>query len=55
MRFGHYELDRHSGRFVAHAIHVLTFEGDRIAAIMAFRSPQAFAGFGLPEQLPAGA
>jgi RNA polymerase sigma-70 factor (ECF subfamily) len=55
MAFGHYELDGRSGRFVAHAIHVLTFDGVRIAAIMAFRSPQAFAGFGLPEELPAAA
>jgi RNA polymerase sigma-70 factor (ECF subfamily) len=49
--FGHYEWDERRERFVAHAIQVLTFDGDRIAAIMAFRSPQAFAGFGLPEQL----
>ena len=34
--------------FEAHSINVVTLSGDRIAALVAFRTPTVFAGFGLP-------
>jgi RNA polymerase sigma-70 factor (ECF subfamily) len=39
------------GVFAAHGINVLTLDGDRIAEITLFRDPEAFARFGLPEEL----
>jgi RNA polymerase sigma-70 factor, ECF subfamily len=54
LAFGHYIWREERGTFVAHAIHVLTLDGDRIAEITAFRDPEPFARFGLPDELAAG-
>jgi RNA polymerase sigma-70 factor (ECF subfamily) len=35
------------------ALDVLSFDGDEIAGLIAFRTPSVFPAFGLPEQLPA--
>ena len=51
LAFGHYEWREDRGAFVAHAINVVTLDGDRIAEIIAFLDPEAFARFGLPEEL----
>jgi RNA polymerase sigma-70 factor (ECF subfamily) len=51
LAFGHYGWHEERGAFVAHAIDVLTLDGDRIAEITAFMNPEAFAGFGLPDEL----
>jgi RNA polymerase sigma-70 factor (ECF subfamily) len=51
LAFGHYQWREERGKFVAHAIDVLTLRGDRIAEITAFMDPEAFARFGLPETL----
>jgi RNA polymerase sigma-70 factor, ECF subfamily len=51
LAFGHYEWDDVRGKFVAHAIDVLTLSGDRIAEFTAFMDPDALARFGLPEEL----
>ena len=52
LAFGHYEWDEERRTFVAHAIDVITLRGDRIAEITAFMNAEAFARFGLPDQLP---
>jgi RNA polymerase sigma-70 factor (ECF subfamily) len=41
------------GAYLFHAIDVLTLRGGRIAAITAFLDDALFAGFGLPDELPA--
>jgi RNA polymerase sigma-70 factor, ECF subfamily len=51
LAFGHYKWHAERERFVAHAIDVLTLRGDRIAEITAFIDPEAFARFGLPDEL----
>jgi RNA polymerase sigma-70 factor, ECF subfamily len=51
LAFGHYVWTDERRAFVAHAIDVLTLDGDRIAEIHAFMDPEAFARFGLPEEL----
>jgi RNA polymerase sigma-70 factor (ECF subfamily) len=50
---GAYALDPKRNRFVAIALDVLAFRGPRIAAITAFRTPEIFPGFALPEELAA--
>jgi RNA polymerase sigma-70 factor (ECF subfamily) len=40
------------GRFAAHALHVLTMDGDRISRIVAFLDPALPPAFGLPDILP---
>jgi hypothetical protein len=35
----------------AHAIDVLTLDGDRIAEVNVFMDPEAFTRFGLPDEL----
>jgi RNA polymerase sigma-70 factor (ECF subfamily) len=45
--------DRHQGVFVAHGITVLTLRGDRILEITAFLTPEAFAHFGMPDEMEA--
>jgi RNA polymerase sigma-70 factor, ECF subfamily len=50
----HYYWDAGAQAFLAHAIHVLGLEGDRIRDITIFRTPEALARFGLPERLEAG-
>jgi ketosteroid isomerase-like protein len=52
LAFGHYVWFEERGAFGAHAIDVLTLEGDRIAEITVFMDPEAFARFGLPDELP---
>jgi RNA polymerase sigma-70 factor (ECF subfamily) len=47
--FGVHAWDRAAGRWAAHAIEVLTLDdAGRIAEVIAFREPGAFARFGLP-------
>ena len=45
--------DAGRGVYLFHAIDVLTLRGARIGAITAFLDDQLFAGFGLPDELPA--
>jgi RNA polymerase sigma-70 factor (ECF subfamily) len=47
----YYKLDGETGTYRAVALDVLTFEGESIAAITAFITPDCFAGFGLPDEL----
>jgi RNA polymerase sigma-70 factor, ECF subfamily len=49
LAFAHYGLE--DGRFVAHAISVLTLRGAEIAEITVFRTPAAFPRLGLPGEL----
>jgi RNA polymerase sigma-70 factor (ECF subfamily) len=49
--FAHYYWDADAEAFLAHAIHVLGLRGDRIQDITIFRTPEAFARFGLPERI----
>jgi RNA polymerase sigma-70 factor (ECF subfamily) len=52
--FAVYERSATHGRFVAHAIHVLTVEHDAIVAVTAFQppsGPELFRFFGLPQSL----
>jgi RNA polymerase sigma-70 factor (ECF subfamily) len=46
-----YHLDADTGRYVPAAIDVLTLDGELIADITAFITPEAFASFGLPPEL----
>jgi RNA polymerase sigma-70 factor, ECF subfamily len=48
-----YRLDRTRNRFIAIALDVLTLRGEQIADITAFRTPELFSHFGLPEELAA--
>jgi RNA polymerase sigma-70 factor, ECF subfamily len=48
-----YIWDERAGHFRAGALDVLTFRGDRIAAVTAFLDGSLFPRFGLPESLPA--
>ncbi len=48
-----YRLDRQRNRYVPLALDVLTLRGTRIADITAFRTPEVFEPFGLPDQLAA--
>jgi RNA polymerase sigma-70 factor, ECF subfamily len=45
----------HDGVYRAYAVQVLTCTPAGIARIVAFRDPELFATFGLPQELPAGA
>ena len=47
-----YQLDRDEGGYVPIALDVLTLDGPRIADVTAFRIPEAFRCFGLPDTLP---
>jgi len=51
LAFGTYAWDPGRGRFVAHALDVLTLRGERVAAVTAFIGSQAFARFDLPTEL----
>ncbi len=46
-----YVLDADTGRFVAAAIDVLTFDGELIKEITAFVTPEIFPAFGLPSEI----
>ena len=48
-----YSWDPATGSHRPTVLQVLTFRGDRIEEIMGFVTPEAFAGFGLPAELPA--
>ena len=47
----YYQLDADTGRWLAGAIDVLTFEGSQIKEITAFVTPEIFERFGLPAEL----
>jgi RNA polymerase sigma-70 factor (ECF subfamily) len=47
----YYNLDGQTGRYVAAALDVLTFEGSRIKEITGFITPEIFPQFGLPPEL----
>jgi RNA polymerase sigma-70 factor, ECF subfamily len=49
---GTYLLDRRTGRYRPIALDVLTLRGPLIAGVLAFRMPELFPHFGLPEELP---
>jgi len=49
--FGHYIWDAEQGSFRPHGVNVLTLRGARIAEITAFLTPEAFARFGLPNEI----
>jgi RNA polymerase sigma-70 factor, ECF subfamily len=52
LAFGVYMRGSGDGRYVAHAIELLTLDGGgRIAAVTAFHQPEAFARFGLPDYI----
>jgi RNA polymerase sigma-70 factor (ECF subfamily) len=51
LAFGHYYWEPNADAFLPHAIDVLTLEGRQVKEIMIFRTPEAFARFGLPEKL----
>jgi RNA polymerase sigma-70 factor (ECF subfamily) len=51
LAFGEYRWNEMAERFVAEAVTVLTIADALIADITAFRRPDLFAPFGLPEQL----
>jgi RNA polymerase sigma-70 factor, ECF subfamily len=55
LAFGFYLWDDDAGAFTAHDVIVLTMEGDRIAELIAFLYPDAFARFGLPREWSASA
>ena len=50
---GAYAFDSESGRFRPIALDVLTLRGARVADVIAFRLPDVFPRFGLPEELAA--
>jgi RNA polymerase sigma-70 factor (ECF subfamily) len=51
--FGTYSWDPEQEVYVPKVIQVITLDGGRIAEITGFVDPAAFAGFGLPDRLPA--
>jgi RNA polymerase sigma-70 factor (ECF subfamily) len=46
-----YRWDPERGRYIAEALEVLTLEGTRVKAMIAFMRPDLFARFGLPDAL----
>ena len=51
LALGTYALDAARNRFVPIALDVLTLRGTQIADLIAFRTPEIFPRFGLPEEL----
>ena len=49
---GFYQWDEEGGRFAPHGLNVLTMRGAQITEITAFLTPEVFARFGLPGQIP---
>jgi RNA polymerase sigma-70 factor (ECF subfamily) len=47
-----YKLDPRQGYYLPVALDVLSWQGTRIGAITAFRTPEVFPRFGLPDKLP---
>jgi RNA polymerase sigma-70 factor, ECF subfamily len=52
LALGAYELDPRQGCYLPVALDVLAWQGTRIRAITAFRTPALFPRFGLPDKLP---
>ncbi|MFL5827616.1 MAG: sigma-70 family RNA polymerase sigma factor [Thermoleophilaceae bacterium] len=52
LALGTYLLDRAAGSYLPIALDVLTLRGPLIADVTAFRMPEIFPSFGLPDQLP---
>jgi RNA polymerase sigma-70 factor (ECF subfamily) len=52
LAFGTYNWDPRAGVYRAHALDVVTLEGARVKEVTAFRLPEAFASFDLPDQVP---
>jgi RNA polymerase sigma-70 factor (ECF subfamily) len=50
---GAYALDPERSRYLPIALDVLTLRGARIGDVTAFRTPELFARFGLPDELAA--
>jgi RNA polymerase sigma-70 factor, ECF subfamily len=50
--FALYARRGRSSTYRAHAIQVLTFQGQGISSVVNFRDPRLFNAFGLPEVLP---
>jgi RNA polymerase sigma-70 factor (ECF subfamily) len=48
---GAYLLDNETGRYLPIALDVLAVQGARIGTVLAFRTPEVFARFGLPHEL----
>jgi RNA polymerase sigma-70 factor (ECF subfamily) len=48
---GTYVIDPDRGDYLPPALDILTFRGDRIADVTAFRTPAMFPRFGLPDRL----
>lgn len=53
LALGTYALDAERKRFLPIALDVLTLRGTRIADVTAFRTPDVFPRFGLPDELAA--
>ena len=51
LALGTYLLDAEAGRFLPIAFDVLTLRGALISEVVAFRTPEVFAWFGLPDEL----
>ena len=49
---GVYRLDRDACRYVPICLDVLTITGEQISGVTAFRTPDVFPRFGLPDHLP---
>jgi hypothetical protein len=49
--FGHYSWRAEDNAFARHAITVLALRRTQIVGITSFRSPEAFTGFQLPDQI----
>jgi RNA polymerase sigma-70 factor, ECF subfamily len=53
LALGTYRLDPESKRFLPIALDVLALEGTQVTEITAFRTPEVFSRFGLPDELAA--
>jgi RNA polymerase sigma-70 factor, ECF subfamily len=52
LALGTYQLDPQTGSYLPLALDVLTLEGSLITEVIAFRTPELFPRFGLPDELP---
>ena len=52
LAFGHYLWHEDGGAFVRRELSVISLRGSEIVEITVFRTPEAFAGLDLPQQLP---
>ncbi len=53
LAFAHYIWDEEKDSFMAHSVNVLALRGAHIDEITAFLAPEAFARFGLPDEIEA--